>query len=288
MKGLSSSDLKMLAKSFREWEAYKSDKKESDSMALGTLFHEKILEPGKNEIIVKPKVNLASKAGVIELIEFYCKALDYDEGVSLVRESAKIAELKDTLSTLENDLKDHDFSIVDQEVADKLNRMEESLYSHPESGILDLESPEIEVESTYVFELKGKLGPLFDGLEGSDMVFKVRPDYLNHGAFISYVIDLKSCKDSSPRGFERAVWQYGYHISAAFYMDVLNACGVPVEEFFLIAVQNQGGYTTEIYKLSDKMLKAGRDEYMKGINNYIRRESQYGGYSQGEIMTIGL
>lgn len=62
--------------------------------------------------------------------------------------------------------------------------------------------------------------------------------------------------------FERDVWQYGYHVQAAFYCTVL---GFPIENFRFIAVKNNIEYDdprhpetmVRVCKLNDRMIEVG-------------------------------
>jgi len=89
---------------------------------------------------------------------------------------------------------------------------------------------------------------------------RVRPDYYKEG---QYIIDLKSCQDASPRAFRYDILKYGWHIQAAFYMDVLG-----VNEFYFIASEKQHPYACQTYKLSDHLINEGRIAYMDAIASW--------------------
>tara|TARA_R100001594_G_scaffold114699_1_gene149500 strand:+ start:389 stop:1156 length:768 start_codon:yes stop_codon:yes gene_type:complete len=86
---------------------------------------------------------------------------------------------------------------------------------------------------------------------------KVRPDYYVED---KYVVDLKSCQDASPRAFKYDILRYGWHIQAAFYMDVCE-----VNEFYFIASEKNHPHACQAYKLSDDLINQGRQAYQEAI-----------------------
>jgi len=93
-----------------------------------------------------------------------------------------------------------------------------------------------------------------------DIKARVRPDYYKEG---QYIVDLKSCQDASPRAFRYDILKYGWHIQAAFYMDVLE-----VNDFYFIASEKQHPYACQTYKLSDHLINEGRIAYMDAIASW--------------------
>jgi len=87
---------------------------------------------------------------------------------------------------------------------------------------------------------------------------RVRPDCVNYEE--NWISDVKSTR--SVMEFERDVWQYNYHVQAAFYCSVL---GIPIENFRFIAVKNNIEYDdprnpetmVRVCKLNDRMIEVG-------------------------------
>ena len=90
---------------------------------------------------------------------------------------------------------------------------------------------------------------------------RVRPDCINKMA--NYISDVKTCQDNSPEGFKRDVYKWGYHLQAAFYMDV---CGI--DNFKFIAVTTTYPYTCEVHTLDDDTLEFGRNAYKQAIKSW--------------------
>ena len=89
---------------------------------------------------------------------------------------------------------------------------------------------------------------------------KTRPDGLlkDHGI----VIDIKTCQDASPRGFEKAVRQFGYDIQAAFYLHVLNLCKIPAKQMIFICIEKDAPYVTACHELSEMYLRHAHNRMM--------------------------
>ncbi|WP_420110632.1 PD-(D/E)XK nuclease-like domain-containing protein [Pseudactinotalea sp.] len=81
--------------------------------------------------------------------------------------------------------------------------------------------------------------------------------------------DLKTARDASPGGFNRAVGQHGYHIQERFYEDTHRAeTGTGLESFHFIVVENTAPYLVGVYELdfmwddiAAKKTKQARDLY---------------------------
>jgi len=93
-----------------------------------------------------------------------------------------------------------------------------------------------------------------------DIKVRVRPDYYMEN---QYIVDLKSCQDASPRAFRYDIYKYGWHIQAAFYMDVLG-----VNDFYFVASEKQHPHACQAYKLSDQLINEGRIAYMDAIASW--------------------
>lgn len=98
--------------------------------------------------------------------------------------------------------------------------------------------------------------------EDTGLTLKCRPDYHNKGA----LIDLKTCQDASYEGFSKAIGNFGYHIQAAYYLDVFNKSqGTNYKEFFFIAVESKAPYAVAVYRLDENQIDYGRMAYKKAL-----------------------
>lgn len=95
--------------------------------------------------------------------------------------------------------------------------------------------------------------------EGIDV--RVRPDVINHVS--DFISDVKTCQDNSPQAFKRDVYNWGYHLQAAFYMDM---CGI--NNFRFIACTTKYPYTVEVYTLDEKDIEFGRMAYKNAFKQW--------------------
>lgn len=83
---------------------------------------------------------------------------------------------------------------------------------------------------------------------------KSRIDKLIHHPELGYVaIDLKTTRNAKPseRGFPRSAAQYSYYRQAAFYREALRESGVPVDSYFILAVEKEPPYSVVPYLVRD-------------------------------------
>ena len=116
-----------------------------------------------------------------------------------------------------------------------------------------------------------------------EMPLQCRTDWFNPaGCELSggrpYVADLKtveSLDDEAFSNFEKAVFRYGYHRQAGFYLPLITEItGAPVFDFFFIAVEKVEPFGVAVYQLSDDAVGRGQDESMedlRGIRSCMAR-----------------
>ena len=111
------------------------------------------------------------------------------------------------------------------------------------------------------------------------MPLQCRTDWFNPaGCELSagrpYVADLKtveSLDDEAFSNFEKAVFRYGYHRQAGFYLPLITEItGAPVFDFFFIAVEKVEPFGVAVYRLSDAAIARGQDET---ITDLVRLQS---------------
>lgn len=111
---------------------------------------------------------------------------------------------------------------------------------------------------------------------------KGRVDFIGEAG----LVDLKTTKDASPRGFASASWRYGYHGQLAFYTDGLVTSGETVQEVHIIAVETSAPYVVQVYTLSPTLLRMGREEYRRLLSRYAHavRTGEWPGYSASDLI----
>lgn len=89
------------------------------------------------------------------------------------------------------------------------------------------------------------------------------------------IFDLKTTEDARPQSFTKTIMRYGYHISAAYYLDTFNEAGREVDSFVWIALEKDPPYGVRMYVASENMIKIGRKKYKEALKVY--RESEKSG-----------
>ena len=71
------------------------------------------------------------------------------------------------------------------------------------------------------------------------------------------VVDLKTCQDAGPEGFQRAAWRYQYHGQAAFYLAGMAAGGISAR-FLFLCVETAPPHGVALYLADDGFIEAGQ------------------------------
>ena len=86
---------------------------------------------------------------------------------------------------------------------------------------------------------------------------------------LRYIIDLKTCNNAEKIEFNKSVFNFGYYISAAHYLNgMTEITGEPWETFIDIAVEKTPPFKVGVYPLSDTWLYCGREKCKEGIRRY--------------------
>ncbi len=78
------------------------------------------------------------------------------------------------------------------------------------------------------------------------------------------VIDLKTCCNAHPEHFMREALRLGYHIQAAFTLDILRKVGIDRQEFRFVAVESEPPHAVCVLRFKDEapsVLRIGRARY---------------------------
>jgi exodeoxyribonuclease VIII len=83
--------------------------------------------------------------------------------------------------------------------------------------------------------------------------------------------DLKTCRTASPRVWARQCFTFGYHIQAAWYLD-LYVAAKPEDrtDWMHILSENVPPFTVGRRLLSSEMVELGRRSYQQGLRDYCR------------------
>lgn len=92
---------------------------------------------------------------------------------------------------------------------------------------------------------------------------KARADILNYCS----ITDLKSTTSVDPDFFSKEIFKHGYHVQAAYYLDVFAFSG---DDFSFIAVEKEPPYISNVFTLDKAAILLGRETYEKGLALYDR------------------
>lgn len=130
----------------------------------------------------------------------------------------------------------------------------------------------------------------FTELEG--VMVKCRPDYFSEKTGIC--VDLKTTSAGVGREFAKDAANLQYFLQAAFYLDVLNACGFNATRFFFIVV-NTIDFRVGIFETQAPAIETGRRLYQARLALW-KRDLELGAGAQitdayerranGEVSTI--
>ena len=124
-------------------------------------------------------------------------------------------------------------SVITAEQFETVKRIGQSVYTHPAASMLLQLDGHAETTHMWVDEETG-------------LECKCRPDYLTSDG--SIVVDLKTTRDASPRGFRSSAMSYRYHVQAAWYLHGLEkSTGKRPESFIFIAVETEPPFGVGVY-----------------------------------------
>jgi len=172
---------------------------------------------------------------------------------------------KETIAGLRASMPDTRFHKVSD--YDMIMSMAQSLRHHPVAR---------DLYANATLEMSGYLKTEDYGL------VKIRPD-VKKGTMMA---DLKTCIDASEKGFGRAVVNFGYHTSAAFYLDIGSAIdGIDYTDWHWICVEKTAPYLVAIYQPDAEMIERGREKYLQALE-WVKKgyaDNDWPGYTGGEI-----
>ena len=106
-----------------------------------------------------------------------------------------------------------------------------------------------------------------DALTG--LLCKSRMDYYRED--LGLIVDVKTTEDARPEAVARDIHKYGYHISAAHYLDGLQALDLPGgQSFAWVFVEKKAPYAIGVYFASADMLDRGHELHRQYLTDFAR------------------
>ena len=167
-------------------------------------------------------------------------------------------------------------TVISRTDAEQVMRMGHAVYSHPAAAMLLKQLPG-KAETTHMWS---------DATSG--LQCKCRPDWLTDDG--SLIIDLKTTEDASPKGFEKSVGNWRYHVQAAWYLHgIEQASGTRPDQFIFICVEKKPPYAVAVYAADPEMIEIGWQQAQRDLEVLAtcKAANAWPGYSD-QIETISL
>lgn len=208
---------------------------DSDALLFGRLAHVVILEPHKLDAYA-----------VLDPDEIGVKA----DGSRADNPTATKA-WKDAVFAAKRD----GLTVISPKMLDKAQALAGAVKNHREAGRLLAAATGHEV-SAYA-----------DHPTGARV--RARFDLIGPG----FIADIKTTRDADPENFGRAMHTFGYHISAANYLDVARANGLDAERFDLICVEKEptpgGDYRVSVLEIHPDAIELGRELMAEACRRWL-------------------
>lgn len=79
------------------------------------------------------------------------------------------------------------------------------------------------------------------------------------------ICDLKSTRCAKPSAFEYEIFRNGYHVQAAYYIDITKEITGTAPRYFIVAVEKSRPWGVTIHELSPKVIAVGRLYYQRAL-----------------------
>ena len=120
----------------------------------------------------------------------------------------------------------------------------------------------------------------------NDVQVKVRTDYRNSDCPNPFISDIKTTSEKTlnKKNIENICKRFGYHISAALYVDVVRiVTGKPHDFYFCFLSKSSGDCA--IFKASEQMLERGRKDYLEAIRK-LKKARETGIYWEHKVEEV--
>jgi exodeoxyribonuclease VIII len=166
-------------------------------------------------------------------------------------------------------------TVISKADADTVMRMARSVFEHPAAAMLLGMAGKAETTWMWTDEATG-------------LECKCRPDWLTDDHRL--IVDLKTTEDASPKGFQKSVAAWRYHVQAAWYLGGLTqATGTCPDQFIFIVVEKKPPYAVAVYAADADMIAAGAKQARLDLDTLAvcKAADAWPGYSD-QIETISL
>lgn len=117
---------------------------------------------------------------------------------------------------------------------------------------------------------------------------RCRPDFLPDLPGRALCVDYKTATSANPAQFQRAVFDFGYHMQQAFYEDGLAEIGLVDVGFLFIVQAKTAPFTVSVCQIDPEIVELGRRQNRAAIELFARcmNEDRWPGYEG--IQAVGM
>ena len=122
--------------------------------------------------------------------------------------------------------------------------------------------------------------------EPTGVMRRARFDWLGS----TILTDYKSTRSADPWAFAGDVAKFGYHMQAAWYLDLARDLGHPAEAFAFIAQEKEAPYLVEVYDLDEQAIERGRELNRRALERFrdCTESGLWPGYTGRQFSTLSL
>lgn len=122
--------------------------------------------------------------------------------------------------------------------------------------------------------------------EEDGLMLKCRPDAWQPGA----LIDLKTARDANPNEFGKTAHEYGYHQSAAHYIDGVKAATGEELPFHFVLVEKTAPFLVSVVELDVEAINIGRqlNDRAKRIYRECAESGTWYGYPSADLISLPM
>jgi hypothetical protein len=118
------------------------------------------------------------------------------------------------------------------------------------------------------------------------LMLKCRPDAWKPGV----LVDLKTTRDANPNEFGKTAYEYGYHQSAAHYIDGVKAATGEELPFHFVLVEKTEPYLVSVVELDIEAINLGRqlNDRAKRIYRECVETGTWPGYPNADLISLPM
>ncbi len=115
----------------------------------------------------------------------------------------------------------------------------------------------------------------------TELKCKAKIDMISSVGGFTWIGDLKTCRDASPRGFGRAIAQFDYDLQAFMYTAGLNEVSPYDRRFCFIAAEKEPPFAVAVYELTPEDMKVGGEKFSRCQWKACMDTNTWPGYGAG-------